>query len=140
MNGIELAGARRALVAGALAVALAGLGACGGSREPTTTTARVEAPKRDRWTHARGLFNEMCAGCHALADAGAGARGGRSNLDELVIGRIEPRARESVARAAMSEDPVKGLGFMPRWKGVLTDQDFDALVDYLVAVAGNDRS
>lgn len=116
---------------------LVGATGCGGG-EPTrpVRVATTVVHHHDRFAYARGLFREICAGCHTLADAGTD--GTRSNLDTSILGRINRHAREYVTRVAMSEDPSNG-GFMPRWKGILTDHDFEALVTYIVAVTGRDR-
>ncbi|MGC2777407.1 MAG: cytochrome c, partial [Bradyrhizobium sp.] len=105
----------------------------GGAAPKQPVRVAATAARHDRFEHARSLFREMCAGCHTLADAGTD--GPRSDLDTSVLERIDRHARAYVARVAMSEDPSNG-GFMPRWKGVLTQRDFEALVDYIVAVTG----
>jgi len=107
----------------------------GSARAPPRTATTVV--RHDRFAYARGLFREICAGCHTLADAGT--HGPRSDLDTSILERIDRHAREYVARVAMSEDPSRG-GFMPRWKGVLTKRDFEALVTYIVAVTGRNSS
>jgi mono/diheme cytochrome c family protein len=126
-------------IAGALGVLLlASVAGCGGAARPTKRAAASALPRHDRFAYARGLFREICAGCHTLADAGT--HGSRSDLDTSIMERIERHAREVIARTAMSEDPSRG-GYMPRWQGVLSDREFDALLAYVVAVTGrNARS
>lgn len=112
-----------------LACALAALAlvvGCGSDESDEPSSARrvvqVEQVARDQWTYARARFNEMCAGCHTLADAGA--RGPRFNLD--VIGDItEDRARHVIA---------EGEPGMPHWRDVLSKREFEELVAYVSSV------
>lgn len=105
------------------AVALAG--GCGDSSEKSDTPRRVvqvQSLARDRWTYARERFNEMCAGCHTLADAGA--RGRRFNLDHT--GDIsEDRARFAIA---------EGEPGMPAFRHVLSRREYEELVAYVSSV------
>ncbi|MFL5818350.1 MAG: c-type cytochrome [Conexibacter sp.] len=122
------------------AVAAIGLAAgCGNSGDAgsgstgTVASARrvvkVVRVKQDRWTYARARFNEMCAGCHTLADAGA--RGRRYNLDAS-----PPEAvNETHVRSTLAE----GEPGMPRWRDVLSEREFEELVAYVVAVARHSR-
>jgi mono/diheme cytochrome c family protein len=82
----------------------------------------VQQVKRDRWTYARARFNEMCAGCHSLADAGATGR--RFNLDHTAD-ITEERARFAIA---------EGEPGMPAWRGTLSRREFEELVAYVSAV------
>jgi mono/diheme cytochrome c family protein len=112
---------------GALALA-SGCGGAGDKTTAATTTVvrRVVAVKHeptDRWTYARARFNEMCAGCHTLADAGA--RGRRYNLDHSG-GVDETHVRYTIAR---------GEPGMPSWWGVLSRREFEELVAYVSTVA-----
>jgi mono/diheme cytochrome c family protein len=139
-EGRRLRGALLALVcllAALAAVTLAaGCGNSGNSDSAGSTVAsarrvvRVESVKQDRWTYARARFNEMCAGCHTLADAGA--RGRRFNLDHST-GTEETHVRSTIA---------EGEPGMPRWRDVLSEREFEELVAYITAVAkrreGND--
>jgi mono/diheme cytochrome c family protein len=99
------------------------------SGSATGTVARrvvkVEHVAQDRWTYARARFNETCAGCHTLADAGA--RGRRYNLDHA--GGVE----ETHVRYAIAE----GEPGMPAWRDVLSEREFEELVSYVVAAAGH---
>lgn len=125
------------LLAAVAAIALAT--GCGNSGEAdssgsTVTSARrvvkVEPVKQDRWTYARARFNEMCAGCHTLRDAGATGR--RYNLDHSA-GVDETHVRYTIA---------EGEPGMPGWREALSEREFEELVAYIVAVAerspGND--
>ncbi|MGN6188561.1 MAG: c-type cytochrome [Conexibacter sp.] len=86
---------------------------------------QVQHVKQDRWTYARARFNELCAGCHTLRDAGA--RGRRYNLDHA--GALsETRIRYTIA---------DGEPGMPAWRDVLSGREYEELVAYILAVRGN---
>lgn len=125
-DGRRLHGARLPLAC-ALAVALLTLAAGCGSEEPSDAPARrvvqIQQVERDRWTYARARFNEMCAGCHSLDDAGAD--GPRFDLDRAG-GVTEQRARYAIA---------KGEPGMPPWEHVLSKREFEEIVAYLAAVS-----
>ncbi len=126
IGGRRLRRVARGGVACALAAAaLVPVAGCGGGETddaPARRVVQVEQVARDRWTYARARFNEMCAGCHTLADAGA--RGPRFNLD--VIGDItEQRARYVIA---------EGEPGMPHWRHVLSKREFEELVAYVSSV------
>lgn len=115
-----------------VAVLAAGCGGGDADSGSTRTAAssprrvvRVEPVKQDRWTYARARFNEMCAGCHTLADAGA--RGRRYNLDHAAPSAVE----ETHVRFAIAE----GEPGMPAWRHALSEREFEELVAYIVAVA-----
>jgi mono/diheme cytochrome c family protein len=103
---------------------------CGGAGDDTTATSRptrrvvqIQHTPKDRWTYARARFNEMCAGCHTLGDAGA--KGRRYNLDRSVA------VEEAHVRYAIAE----GEPGMPAWRGVLSRREYEELVAYIVTVA-----
>jgi mono/diheme cytochrome c family protein len=102
---------------------------CGGADEDRTTSTaarrvvQVKHEPKDRWTYARARFNEMCAGCHTLADAGATGR--RFNLDHAV-GVDETHTRFTLEQ---------GEPGMPAWAGVLSSREFEELVAYVSTVA-----
>jgi mono/diheme cytochrome c family protein len=83
-----------------------------------------------------------CAGCHTFAPAGSNGTIG-PNLNELKTqaGNIEPgKSAEEYVRESI-EDPsafiVKGFpNAMPPFKGRLTDQQINALIDYLLQKGG----
>ena len=83
-----------------------------------------------------------CAGCHTFAPAGSNGTIG-PNLNELKTqaGNIEPgKSAEEYVRESI-EDPsafiVKGFpNAMPPFKGRLTDEQLQALVDYLLQTGG----
>jgi mono/diheme cytochrome c family protein len=120
-----------AIAAIALATGCGNSGDAGSGSTGTVASARrvvkVVKVKQDRWTYARARFNEMCAGCHTLADAGA--RGRRFNLD------VSTGVDETHVRSTITE----GEPGMPRWRDVLSEREFEELVAYIVAVAGHRR-
>ena len=83
-----------------------------------------------------------CAGCHTFGPAGSNGTIGPS-LDELKTqaGKIEPgKSAEEYIRESL-EDPgafiVQGYpNAMPSFKGRLTDQQIQAIVDYLLQTGG----
>jgi cytochrome c oxidase subunit 2 len=83
-----------------------------------------------------------CAGCHTFGPAGSSGTIGPS-LDELKTqaGNIEPgKSAEEYVRESI-EDPgafiVKGYSnVMPQFKGKLTDQQIQALVQYILQTGG----
>ncbi len=113
-----------------VALAVAGCGDSSDSDSAGTVASRarrivqIQRVKQDRWTYARAVFNEMCAGCHTLADAGA--RGRRFNLDHSSAARNEPHVRSAIA---------EGEPGMPAFGGVLAEREYEELVAYIVAVA-----
>lgn len=113
-------------VAGVALVSLTLLGwaGCGGSAQspPDRETRAVARTEQDKFTYARGLFREICAGCHTLADARANGR--RYNLDR-VVGLNVPEIWAAVRHGAPG---------MPPWEGVLTRREIQALVLYLLEV------
>jgi mono/diheme cytochrome c family protein len=97
---------------------------------PRPPAPHVRAPRRrDRYTYARTLFDEICATCHMLADAGAHI--GRFDMDHSPLS--ESTQRSALARFVMTMGYHAG---MPAFKGVLTDREFDALAAYITKVAG----
>jgi cytochrome c oxidase subunit 2 len=91
-------------------------------------------------TDGRTLFTDAaepqaCDSCHTLADAGATGTTG-PNLDEVLPDLSEEQIRQSI------EDPdaevTEGFapGLMPRYGDSLSEEQVDALVDYLMEVKG----
>lgn len=123
----------RMLAAVLLVTALAMTAGCGSddkqpARAPVTTSRAAELTPvgTGRFEYARGLFNEMCAGCHALADAGA--RGTRLDLD-----RIPDLEGAGVWRAIRNGAPG-----MPGWRAKLSFREIAALAVYVMNVAERD--
>jgi cytochrome c oxidase subunit 2 len=91
-------------------------------------------------TDGRTLFTDAaepqaCDSCHTLADAGATGTTG-PNLDEVLPDLSEEHIRQSI------EDPdadvTEGFapGLMPRYGDSLSEEQVDALVEYLMEVKG----
>lgn len=72
----------------------------------------------------RAIFEQQCAGCHTLADAGASGTVG-PNLDDL-----RPDA------ATVDEKVTNGGGGMPAFGGRLSAEEIRTVSDYVAAVAG----
>jgi len=110
----------------ALAVALLTAG-CGGDDgdggEPASGRTVASHVRADRYSYARGLFGELCAGCHSLADAGA--RGKRYDLD-----RSPGLNAAQVWNAIQNGEPG-----MPPWRDVLSPRELTALAIYVTNVA-----
>lgn len=128
-----------ALLLSALALVAAG---CGGGEEvtatpetvvgtvPTSTTAECTAPACELEGDAdagKEVFagSSGCAGCHALADAGASGTVG-PNLDET-----QPTFESSAATI------TNGRAGMPKFGGQLSDQQIADVAQYIAdATAG----
>jgi mono/diheme cytochrome c family protein len=116
------------LVGAALAATLAA--GCGESENETPTTTseaaavKVERVPRDRWSWARARFNEMCAGCHTLADARATGR--RFNLD----------ANAELNDQLVRETILGGGPGMPPFASSISYREYEQLTSYILAVAG----
>jgi mono/diheme cytochrome c family protein len=83
-----------------------------------------------------------CAGCHTFAPAGSNGTIG-PNLDELAqaAGKREPgKSAEEYVRESLTKPEaflVQGFGnAMPSFEGRLTDEQIQALVDYLLKSGG----
>lgn len=114
-------------------VAVLATAGCGGGddggdakRAPRAATASKDAGLtpvgEGRYAYARGLFNELCAGCHTLADAGA--TGQRFDLD---VPKIEAA---QVWNAIQNGEPG-----MPSWKERISSREISALAAYVMSVA-----
>lgn len=124
------------LLVAALATAGCGGGDDGGDakRTPRAVTASKDGLSpvgKGRYAYARGLFNELCAGCHTLADAGA--TGQRFDLD---VPKIEAA---QVWNAIQNGEPG-----MPSWRERISSREISALATYVMSVAkgkdaGDDR-
>jgi len=128
--------AGRALALLLVAVGLAAAGGCGGSAAHAPKPAAVTTARHERFTAARALFNEICAGCHTLADAGA--HGKRFDLDTespLVTFLPSEAKRRQLARYAI----LHGEDGMPSWRGVLSQREIRQLITYVVAVVRDEN-
>ena len=77
-----------------------------------------------------------CGSCHRLADAGTSGTTG-PDLDETLAGRSEAFIGTSILEpdAVIADDISAGV--MPsNYGGRLSDDDLDALIDYLAETAG----
>ncbi len=127
-----------ALVHLVMVVALLG---CGGGNAAAPTGRDAEAPPR-RFAEARALFNEICAACHTLADAGA--KGRRFNLDtESPITQF--LKTDSQRLRLIREAVIRGAPGMPAFGEIpargelgqaLSDRELTQLIDYVAATAG----
>jgi cytochrome c oxidase subunit II len=91
-------------------------------------------------TDGRTLFTDAaepqtCDSCHTLADAGATGTTG-PNLDDALADLSEEQIRESIVdpEAEITEGFAPGL--MPRYGDTLSQEQVDALVEYLMEVKG----
>jgi cytochrome c oxidase subunit 2 len=91
-------------------------------------------------TDGKTLFTDAaeptaCASCHTLSDAGATGTTG-PNLDDALAGKSEAEIRESISDpdAQVAEGFQPGL--MPRYGESLSEEQVDALVQYLTEVTG----
>jgi mono/diheme cytochrome c family protein len=82
---------------------------------------------RDRFAYARTVFGEVCAGCHALADAHAY---GETDLEEGVANFASTRA----GRLRIVERGLSSWSGMPSWRRWLSREEVDALRTYIVSV------
>jgi cytochrome c oxidase subunit 2 len=91
-------------------------------------------------TDGKTLFTDAaeptaCGSCHTLADAGTTGTTG-PNLDDTLAGQSEEEIRESIVdpEAQITEGFQPGL--MPRYGDSLSEEQVDALVQYLTEVSG----
>jgi cytochrome c oxidase subunit II len=76
-----------------------------------------------------------CSSCHTLADAEATGTTG-PNLDEVVPDLSEEELRESITDPDAKVTEGFSPGLMPRYGESLSEEQVDALVQYLTEVAG----
>ena len=91
-------------------------------------------------TDGRTLFTDAaepqtCDSCHTLADAGATGTTG-PNLDEVLPDLSEEQIRESIVDPDAEVTEGFAPGLMPRYGETLSEEQVDALVDYLMEVKG----
>jgi cbb3-type cytochrome c oxidase subunit III len=87
--------------------------------KPVTTK-----PGGGQATSGKDIFTQNCSGCHTLADAGTTGTVG-PNLDQA-----KPPKSLVVTRV------TNGKGVMPSFKGKLSDQQIQAVADYVSSAAG----
>ena len=91
-------------------------------------------------TDGKTLFTDAaepqtCDSCHTLADAGATGTTG-PNLDEVLPDLSEEQIRESIVDPDAEVTEGFAPGLMPRYGETLSEEQVDALVDYLMEVKG----
>lgn len=92
--------------------------------QPAEEAPAEEAPAEEAAIDGKALFTANCAGCHVLADAGAAGAVG-PNLDES-----QPPVKLIVDRV------TNGKGGMPAFKDSLSEEEIEAIADYVFSVAG----
>jgi cytochrome c oxidase subunit 2 len=78
---------------------------------------------------------QACGSCHTLADAGATGTTG-PNLDEVVPDMSEEELAEAITDPDAQIAEGFSSGLMPRYGESLSEEQVDALVQYLTEVAG----
>lgn len=97
----------------------------GGGGGETTTPTETTAGGGGGTGEGKKIFASAgCNGCHTLKDAGASGAVG-PNLDKL-----KP-SQDQVAKQV-----ANGGGGMPPYKGELSDEEIDAVSEYVSSVAG----
>jgi cytochrome c oxidase subunit II len=93
------------------------------------------APADGQQLFTEGAQPAPCASCHTLADAGSTAATG-PNLDQALPGQSEDEIRESIVNP--EADIAEGFsgGLMPEFGQSLSDEQVDALVEYLMEATG----
>ena len=91
-------------------------------------------------TDGKTLFTDAaqpqaCDSCHTLADAGATGTTG-PNLDEVLADLSEEQIRESIVEPDAEVTEGFAPGLMPRYGDTLSQEQVDALVEYLMEVKG----
>ena len=91
-------------------------------------------------TDGKTLFTDAaepqaCDSCHTLADAGATGTTG-PNLDEVLADLNEEQIRESIVEPDAEVTEGFAPGLMPRYGDTLSQEQVDALVQYLMEVKG----
>ena len=91
-------------------------------------------------TDGKTLFTDAaqpqaCGACHTLADAGSTGTTG-PNLDEVVPDLSEEELQQSIVDPDATITEGFSSGLMPRYGDSLSEEQVDALVQYLTEVAG----
>ena len=81
------------------------------------------------------LFADRCGSCHALEAAGTAGTIG-PDLDEVLAGQDFDMVEESIVDPDAEVSPGFAQGVMPSFEGVLTPEQIQELVDYLLENAG----
>ena len=108
----------------AYVASVAGLDASGQPINPSNPP-KPKPPGGGAETDGKAIFASAgCAGCHTLADAGSNGTVG-PNLDDA-----KPSKELAVDRV------TNGQGGMPSFKGQLSDEQIQAVAEYVSSVAG----
>jgi len=120
-----------------MALALAGLAACGKQQESTAPTAAPAAPTAAASVAAapaenavgKSTFGKVCAMCHAAGVAGAPKPGDKADWGPRIA-----QGEETLYKHAL-EGFTGAKGMMPARGGgaALKDEEVKAAVDYMVA-------
>jgi cytochrome c oxidase subunit 2 len=96
----------------------------------------IKGPQLPNDPGAQVFANNGCSGCHTLKAAGASGTTG-PDLDAELPGQSAAQVRESIVDP--SAEIVRGFpNVMPKnYEQVLSPQDLDALVQFLLKYAGN---
>jgi cytochrome c oxidase subunit 2 len=91
-------------------------------------------------TDGRELFTSAaqpsaCGSCHTLADAGTNGTTG-PNLDQALAGADETFIRDSITDPSAEIAEGFSPGLMPEYAETLSEDQVDALVEYLMEVSG----
>ena len=91
-------------------------------------------------TDGKTLFTDAaqptaCGSCHTLADAGTTGTTG-PDLDEVLPDLSEEQIRESIVEPDAEVTSGFQPGLMPRYGDSLSEEQVDALVQYLMEVKG----
>jgi mono/diheme cytochrome c family protein len=134
-------GARAVALATTAVLALAAAG-CGGSDNSSSSGSGSSGQSTQTQTQSqstqsqsagsgatasaggKAIFTQNCKGCHTLSDANATGQVG-PNLDEL-----QPD------KATVQRQVINGGGPMPAFKGKLSQQQIQAVSQYVSSVAG----
>jgi cytochrome c oxidase subunit II len=94
----------------------------------------------DGETDGKALFTDAaqptaCASCHTLADAGTTGTTG-PNLDDALANLSEEQIRQAIVEPDAEVTEGFSPGLMPRYGDSLSEEQVDALVQYLTEVKG----
>jgi cytochrome c oxidase subunit 2 len=101
-------------------------GGGGGDEQPSTDPEQL---------FVEGADPSPCGSCHTLAAAGTNGTTG-PNLDEAVADMSEEELRQSIVDPDAEIEEGFEPGLMPRYGESLSDEQVDALVEYLMEVSG----
>jgi cytochrome c oxidase subunit 2 len=97
---------------------------------------KEKAPPEEQAADGKTIFVQSCGSCHTLADAGTTGNLG-PNLDEVLPGQSEQDVYDSIVSPDAVITPGYEAGVMPVTFGeLLSDEQLEALVTYLLDVAG----